>query len=96
MEQKKIDWYLRFAWLLILVSTLLICTYIVVNNIHSCTSQPLEYAVDQIKAKFEVLYVYGRVTITNDKGISDYLDFGDFNFTESESTSETNLNSSFS
>lgn len=95
MEQKKIDWYLRFAWLIIFVSVMLIGIYYTLNNINHCTSQPLNFAVDQIKQKFEVSLVYGRVTMMDSKANYDYIDFGDINLTtDLESTSKINFNTS--
>jgi hypothetical protein len=78
----KIDWYLAFAWLLVLTVVIMLAVYFTVNQINMCTSQPLEYAVKVIKEKFEVSSVYGTVTLMNNKGASDNIDFGDINISE--------------
>jgi hypothetical protein len=87
--QPKPDWYLRFAWLLILICSILIASYFIINNVNSCTSQPLDYAVKAVKDKFEVVMVYGSLTLVGKNGASETISFGDIKL---ESTSKTYLN----
>lgn len=86
------DWYLKFAWLLIFILSILLGSYYIVNNVNSCTAQPLDYAVNQIKAKFDVIAVYGTVHLVGRNAAYDYIEFGDINFSKSESTSKTDFN----
>ena len=77
MEQKHFDWALRLAWLCVVVSTILVCTYIVVNKVNSCTSDPLDFIIEQIKSQLDVSIVSGSITVINNKGASQTFYFGD-------------------
>lgn len=58
------DWYLKFAWLLVLISSLVILTHYNINNINSCTSDPLNYGMDKIKFMYGDSFNYsGSISI---------------------------------
>lgn len=68
-SKRKIDWYLRFSWLLVLVAALVVLTHYITSNINSCTSNPLEYVISQYKAAYGDdfnytgnVYIIGRKT----------------------------------
>jgi len=77
MNQRQFDWAKSLLFLCVIVSTILICTYIILTNINSCTSDPLGYAVEQIKSQIEVSFVYGSLTAMNEFGAKKTFPFGD-------------------
>ena len=84
-ERKKTDWYLWTAWLLVIVMCIAIATYFYIHNVNSCTAQPFEYGVKVIKEQFDVEIVYGSVFMMDKDGVGDRLEFGDVNFTKTNS-----------
>jgi hypothetical protein len=64
MEQKKIDWYLRFIFLFIFLAGIFFAINYYIVATHECTSRPLQYYIDNIKATTdEELYISGQVII---------------------------------
>ena len=78
----KLDWYLMFAWLLILISSILVLSYYFLNNVNQCTSDPLSYSIKSIKESTGLSLLYGTITGMNDKGQRFVENFGDVNLTE--------------
>ena len=77
----KLDWYLMFAWLLILISSILVLSYYFLYNVNQCTSDPLSYSIKSIKESTWLSLLYGTITWMNDKGQRFVENFGDVNLT---------------
>lgn len=78
----KLDWYLMFAWLFILISSILVLSYYLLYNFNQCTSNPLSYSIKLIKESTGVNVLYGTITGMNSKGQTFHQNFGDVNLTE--------------
>jgi hypothetical protein len=64
MEQKKIDWYLRFIFLFIFLAGIFFAINYYITVAHECTSRPLQYYIDNIKETTdEELYISGQIII---------------------------------
>ena len=73
----KRDWVAILCYTCIIISITIVATYIILNKVHECTSDPLNYAVEKIKSQTDVKSVSGKITVQTQKNnfISDT--FGD-------------------
>ena len=77
-QQKKrwIDWVVLLVYVSILIGALLLLYYFIITEVNSCTKDPFEYGVQQVKDKIDVDYVYG--TLVASKGTTTFKEgFGD-------------------
>lgn len=84
MEQKKIDWTLRFVWLMVLIGAILVGSYYVTDRVNQCTSDPLGYAVKILQEKYKIDSVFGTVSIIANNGGYDTIEFGNYNNTNED------------
>lgn len=80
VEVVETNWLLIIAWLLVLSSLIFLCFYYFSERTNSCTSNPLNYAIEDIKEKYDVDYVYGNLILMKGQ-VTDRVEFGDFNIT---------------
>ena len=73
---KKGDLLLFFGFLLIIAAMFMFACNYYITNVNVCTSDPLKYAVEEIRENYNASHVYGNIYVTTPKGQKTW-DYGD-------------------
>ena len=76
----KIKWDLitYICFILIIASLLVFATYNILNNVNSCTSDPLKYGVNKIRYDRDAQVVHGKIFVIANGSMVTW-EFGDQN-----------------
>lgn len=74
---KKGDLLLFVGFILIIAGMIALTFYQYTYNVNECTSDPLRYAVEEIRYNYDAEFVDGTMRVRNEDGIVKTWEFGD-------------------